>query len=391
MKYITWVRTAIVASLLMPLTGVPTANGADQIAQTPPSAGHQGMLFGAPQNMNQQVQFSVGPRNVKALLIDGENVWIGTSSGLIRYNVHNSDHTVYDNKSGLLSNGIFYVGKIKGEVWVGTYGGGLSIFDPRKETWRTYNIPHGMADAFIYDALESSNGDIWLATWSGANRIVGGDMDNIESWLLYTVENTDGGLPNDWVYGLSEGRDGIIWFATEGGLARFDHGTWANWQHADGLGAPYETVEDALPYKSDPGSVSGHHARQKVEQGLEDVAVAYNPNYIVALEVDGEGNVWAGTWGGGLSRFDGKDWQTYTVADGLPGNHVFSLGQDAQGNLWIGTSRGLARYDGQGFENYYVSDGLVSDTVFSIATEGSNNMWVGTYGGTTWFPSGLTR
>jgi ligand-binding sensor domain-containing protein len=346
---------------------------------------------GHPKPMGNHVQFSVGNRNVKALLLDGEEAWIGTSSGLVRYNADTSSHRMYTNKSGLLSNGVFYVGKVGGEIWVGTYGGGLSVLNPETGKWRNYNIPQGMADAFVYDVLETSTGDIWIATWSGANLIKGGEIDRIENWLLYTVENTGGGLPNDWVYGMAEGRDGTIWLATEGGLARFVDGQWTNWQHEDGLGAPYDLVKADMPFRNDPGEVSGHHARQKQEQGLEDVAVAYNPNYIVSLEVDDDGNVWAGTWGGGLSRFDGKTWTTFTVRDGLPGNHIFSLGRDRDGMLWVGTSRGLAAFDGDLIVTYSVRDGLVSDTVFSIAAAEDGNMWVGTFGGATWFPHGLSR
>jgi hypothetical protein len=77
--------------------------------------------------------------------------------------------------------------------------------------------------------------------------------------------------------------------------------------------------------------------------GLQKVDVAYNPNYIVSLAVDSQGVVWAGTWGGGLSRFDGKTWTQYTVAEGLPGNHVFMLHIDPKGVMWIGTNNGLAR------------------------------------------------
>ena len=68
--------------------------------------------------------------------------------------------------------------------------------------------------------------------------------------------------------------------------------------------------------------MSAHHAKQKQEMGLQNVDVAYNPNYIVSLKVDHDGIVWAGTWGGGLARYDGKQWKNYTVANGLPGSRV---------------------------------------------------------------------
>ncbi|MCB1739779.1 MAG: regulator [Gammaproteobacteria bacterium] len=325
--------------------------------------------------------FRVGNRNVKAMLADGELMWVGTSGGVIRYDTRLDDYRVFDVRSGLLSNGIFHLSKIDGKLAVGTYGGGLSLLDLDKELWTHYNIQHGLGDAFVYDLLRTPAGDIWIATWSGANRVRGGRLDSRDAWDLFTVENTDAGLPNDWVYGLAMGRDGEVWMATEGGLARFKDEHWQNWAHAQGLGAPYEQVRDQISFTRDPARESSHHARQKVEQGLGQVDIAYNPNYIVALVVDEQGVVWCGTWGGGLARFDGTSWRNYTMSDGLPANHVFMLERHPDGGLWVGTSKGLARFDGQRFETYTTSDGLYADNVFSLAADAKGTLWVGSYGG----------
>lgn len=334
------------------------------------------------------IPFRIGQRNVKDVLIDGRHTWIGSSGGVIKYDTHRGSYKIYDNTSGLLSNGVFHLSKHDGKIWIGTYGGGLSVLDPEAGTWKSYNIPDGMGDAFVYDTLKMANGDVWIATWSGANRIRGGALDDFEKWDLFTVANTGGGLPNDWVYGLAPGRDGEVWMATEGGLARYADGEWTNWTHAEGLGAPLAEVEDDLAFGSDPGEVSSHHARQKAEQGLGEVKVAYNPNYIVAIDVAPDGAVWVGTWGAGLNRFDGETWTTWTVQDGLPGNHVFSLHVDARGRVWVGTNAGLARYDEGGFETFGRQDGIAVESVFAIDTAG-DTAWVGGFGGLTWFPRGL--
>ena len=127
---------------------------------------------------------------------------------------------------------------------------------------------------------------------------------------------------------------------------------------------------------------SEHHSRQKQEMGLSKVDVAYNPNYIVSLAVDAEGVVWAGTWGGGLSRFDGQKWTQYTTHEGLPGNHVFMLHVDPRGQLWAGTNNGLAKMKpGGGFEVMTVNDGLFSNVVFSMATARDGTRWIGSFGG----------
>ncbi|MDH5258228.1 MAG: regulator, partial [Gammaproteobacteria bacterium] len=327
--------------------------------------------------------FRVGNRNVKGMLADGDLMWVGTSGGVIRYELKTDNYRLFDVSTGsLLSNGVFHLSKLDNKIVVGTYGGGMSIYDPANDKWRNYNIPDGLADQFVYDVQRVANGDIWIATWSGANRIIDGELDNPEKWETYNVENTKGGLPNDWVYGLEEGKNGEMWFATENGLARFANGQWENWQHEDGLGANLEKVEKDIKFSRDPGQASRHHAQQKQEQGLSDVNVAFNPNYVVSLVVGDDGIVWSGTWGAGLAKFDGKTWTNYTSKEGLPSNHVFMLHKDKDGFVWAGTSHGLAKIKNDGkFDVLTKTDGLYADNVFSMANASDGSIWVGSFGG----------
>jgi ligand-binding sensor domain-containing protein len=371
------IAAACVAALLV--AGTAAQTGAGQPVSPPPPGAEAGVDPGA-----AYTHFRVGNRNVKSIYTDGTVIWIGTTGGLVRYETETNRFRLFDTKSGLLSRGIFFVGRIRGRLTVGTYGGGMSVLDETTWQWRNYNVPQGLGDAFVYDVLEAGNGDIWIATWSGANRIEGGRLDAPSAWQTYTVANTGGGLINDWVYGLEEGAEGTIWLATEGGMVRFKDGNWQNWDHAHGLGAPYEEVKEQIGFREDPADASSHHIRQKQEAGLQDVSVAYNPNYVVSLAIDKHGTVWAGTWGGGLSRFDGERWHNYTTADGLAANHVFMLFADSSGSLWIGTSAGLQSWDNGRFGPLLtVRDGLFAETVFSLAIDQDDSLWVGSYGGVT--------
>ena len=325
--------------------------------------------------------FRVGQRNVKTIFADDDIMWVGTTGGIIRYETKTDQYRLISIESGLLAKGIFHLSKLNDRLLVGTYGGGLALQNTDEQGWEIFNIPEGLGDAFVYDVLEADNGDLWIATWSGANRVRGGALGDPEKWDTFTVKNTNGGLPNDWVYAMARGKDGTIWFATEGGLAHYNNGDWENWQHEDGLGAPYELVRKHIQDKSDPAKESEHHARQKIEFGLEDVDVTYNPNYIVSLLVDKQGLVWAGTWGGGLVMFDGSKLTNYTVEDGLPGNLVYMLHEDPQGSIWIGTSNGLARKNGDSFDVFTTRDGLYANTIFSMTTADDGSYWIGSYGG----------
>jgi len=99
--------------------------------------------------------------------------------------------------------------------------------------------------------------------------------------------------------------------------------------------------------------------------------------------VDGNGTVWAGTWGAGLARFDGKNWENFTTADGLPSNHIFMLHLDREGVLWAGTSKGLVRVEDEGkkLTTMTTADGLFANNVFSMVRAEDGTMWVGSFGG----------
>lgn len=369
------------AKLVAPASSLNTQYNSQSQSDVSSSSSHSQGAVQSPIKFNH---FRVGNRNVKGMASSKDFVWVGTSGGMIRYDLNTDDYKLFDVASGsLLSNGVFHVSTIDNLVIVGTYGGGMSVYDTEKSSWKNYNIPDGLADQFVYDVQRVENGDIWIATWSGVNHVKDGKFDVYENWTTYNLENTHGGLPNDWVYGLEQAPDGSMWFATENGIAQFKDGNWKNWNHENGIGAPLELVKDDIKFKNDPGKASRHHARQKEEQGIANVNVAYNPNYVVSLKVDEHGNVWGGTWGGGLARFDGKNWKNFTVKDGLPSNHVFMLYMDEDGVVWAGTSHGLAKInsDNSTFTVITRNDGLYSDNVFSMTKATDGSIWVGSFGG----------
>lgn len=92
-----------------------------------------------------------------------------------------------------------------------------------------------------------------------------------------------------------------------------------------------------------------------------------------------DGVVWMATWGGGISRFDGIHWRTYTMNDGLADNFVRCLAVDRQGTLWAGTQAGISRFDGQRWNSITVKNTpqLANDSVFSLYVRKDGVIWIG--------------
>ena len=65
---------------------------------------------------------------------------------------------------------------------------------------------------------------------------------------------------------------------------------------------------------------------------------------VSAIAIDSTGNKWLGTiGGGGVSKFDGTTWTTYTTANGLASNTVRAIATDSAGNKWFSTDAGVSK------------------------------------------------
>ena len=160
---------------------------------------------------------------------------------------------------------------------------------------------------------------------------------------IQDVWQTDDGLPQNYVVAIVQTHEGYIWLATQEGIARFD-------------GIRF-TVFD----------------KRNTEQ-IKD-------NNIQALFEDRQGNLWFGTEGGGLTKYSGGTFTTFSRQDGLSGDIIDAIYQDNGGALWIGTPNGLSRLKDGAFSNYSTKDGLANDSVLAICEDAQGSLWFGTENG----------
>lgn len=105
-------------------------------------------------------------------------------------------------------------------------------------------------------------------------------------------------------------------------------------------------------------------------------------NVVKCMMEDRSGNIWFGTVGGGVSRYDGISFTTFTTAQGLGNNTVWDIKEDKMGMIWFGTEDGgVSRYDGKSFTNYTTAQGLVNNSVRCIMEDKKGHMWFGTENG----------
>ena len=315
--------------------------------------------------------FNVGPSvYVRSLAVEAEanRLWVGTSLGVNEIDLtSNTLVNTFTRDHGLANEYVFGIGiDADGNKWFGTNAGGMSRY--KDGDWKTYFPMHGLADYWIYSFANDHDGGLWIGTWAGANYL----NRQTEEFKTYVKE-----LINEWVYGISVDSQGVVWFGTEGGVSRFDGTNWISWNHNDGIGGENK---DALPFSRN----TGLGTRSRHDLGiLASGKPTYNPNYVFSILADHEDTIWAGTWGGGVTRYKNGKWTNLMEKDGLAGNIVYSVAQDSNGNYWFGTNKGLSRFDGSNWNNWNIHNGLPGNDVYAIATTPDGEIWVGTRGGVT--------
>jgi ligand-binding sensor domain-containing protein len=356
-----WLRVATLGGVVLSAGCVDAALA--QVSSPPSRAMIQNL---PPRPLRVVDTFNVGDNvYVRALAVEPKRgaIWVGTSAGVHEIDLATQKaRNTFTRKEGLANEYVFAVGiDHQGYKWFGTNAGGASRY--RDGDWKTFFPMHGLADYWVYSFASQRDGSLWIGTWAGANRV----DPKSGKFGTYVKE-----LVNEWVYGLGVDSRDRVWFGTEGGISMFDGRTWRSWTHKDGLGGPNA---ENLPFSPNTGlGTRSRHDLATMVQG----SPTYNPNYVFSLHVAPGDVVWAGTWGGGVSRFDGTRWTNLTSRDGLAGNIVYSIAQDGDGVLWFGTNRGVSRYDGKSWQTFGKAEGLLDDNVYALAATPQGEIWAGT-------------
>lgn len=153
------------------------------------------------------------------------NLWIATNGGGInQMNIQTNKFTYYrltDPASNqfLISDwcNCLYIDK-QDNLWVGSYAG-LSMMNLKTNQIRHFKQSNGkLSNSAVIDILEDANGQIWVATNWGLNKI---DKNRSEAHIYTQVD----GLPDNIITGLCKDLNGHIWVSTNSGLAQYVLGT----------------------------------------------------------------------------------------------------------------------------------------------------------------------
>ncbi len=109
--------------------------------------------------------------------------------------------------------------------------------------------------------------------------------------------------------------------------------------------------------------------------------------YVRNIHQDKNGDLWFGTNGLGVGRYDGRELHYYSTAEGFGGSQITGISEDPNGNLWFSTDQGVVRYDLQKpapepitFTNYNDSTIFNRGHFWSIHADSKGGVWAATGG-----------
>jgi len=362
---------------------------------------------------HQGLEDGLSQEAILAVIQDSQGLlWFGTQEGLNRfdgYDFHVFSHDPEDPAS-LSHDWIWALHEDRrGDIWIGTDGGGLDCFHRESETFTHHrhdpDDPATISDDRIRVISEDLEGRIWVGAYEGGLNRLDPESGRFTRFVHDPDDPTS--LGHDRVRSITEDRRGRIWIGTDGsGLSRFepDGETFVNYRHdpenPEGIGdfRVRSILEDRSGQlwlatygggidRFDPGSGAFTHFRHDPQ----DPGSPGNDRVRSIIE-DADGTIWAGT-DHGLSEWrpETGDFVTYRhdPADpaSLSDNRIISMCHDRGGVLWVGTFAGINRWNTGGGAFLHLKQepdsgaGLSSNVVTSITESPDGVAWVGTYGG----------
>ena len=320
---------------------------------------HTAVYYNDPKNKN-----SISNDVIHCIFEDGDHkLWIGTESGLNRFDPVTdkfSRISLHDAPDVVTGQVTTIAGYDKNNIWVGTFGGGITLLNTR--TYAVRHIRRG-------NTINSLSSDTVLAMhtvgnmlWIGTHR----GISTIDQKTFAVTRFRIDGLDNNYnIEGIQSDHSGNIWIGIgPAGIGEFNPAT--------------------------DKSINVFQHDGKDSKSLSD-------NFILSLLCDKDDNIWVGTINDGLNLMNPVDNSFYKYmprpdnAGSLSNKSISALYQDRQGNLWIGTHRGAVNMYAAALDNFKVyrqgveKNTLTYNDVKSFYQDDKGRVWIGTEGGLNLF------
>lgn len=311
------------------------------------------------------------------------NVWVGTYSGGVSYTlVPSSPFTQlsFDNK-GTHRNRI--IGDPLGNVILVSDKNGLYSLAANQTQFTAlpFTDPDGskVTSAFVH-----KSGRIWISKESGVLLLCKREQGKVVEVSRYHVPNNKSfSFPQDIIPHIIEDNRERLWLGTyKNGLYVFDWKTGNIEHYSTDAQSKLQLKNNWISYLFEDsqkniwiGTRSGVHHLNRVSNKMEWFDTRYGRKKKVPkgsveyIQEDNQGRIWIGGFYAGMHMYDPKIGTLAAVKEleSLPDNNISNIHFDHQGYLWLSNDLGLIRFhpDKKTIQEYYFSDGLPGSEIIT--------------------------
>ena len=282
--------------------------------------------------------------------------------GLYRFMPGKGQFELIENLQHPLRRGFSSIAEDReGNLFLGEYGGGLTIYSPSGNTHQylaaNSKLQNSISSNDIYDIFSDETGVVWLGTQEGLD-VFDWSRQRFIKWK--TEPTRTDGLSNSFIQSIYRDKKGRLWLGTrDKGLER-------------------------LKEESSLHNPSFEHFPPSNNSGMKGT-------YIADMLEDSQGRIWVASWDGGLNlKVKGSSsWINFRSssesANSIENNTVTSVIEDRKGRILVGTLGGISIITGQKddliFTNYRPEQNnkksLGGDSVFKVFEDSKGRIWIG--------------
>ncbi len=153
---------------------------------------------------------------IRDLLVDAEGIlWVPTNNGLWRMDIAAGKSEVLGLEDGFADFRFTAIYEdARGRLWLGTYFGGMHIYQPKTGEVAIIDQGRGLSDNAIMGIIADEDGDMWVSTVYGLNIV------SAEGTVLYSIYEEDG-LAHEIFerFDPYRGRNGRLYFGSREGIS----------------------------------------------------------------------------------------------------------------------------------------------------------------------------
>lgn len=310
-------------------------------------------------------------------------LWVGTSSGLARFDGHRFTVIGKDFEPAHADPGINAIveDETDNSLWFGTTAG---LFRLRDHELDSFPVSEEARKNKVWGLLSLSKGDLLAQTESGLGRLRNGKFALIDLARQAIV-------PDNGVKWLVRAPDHQVWLG---------HGNWQRqYDPSTDLFAPlpvagFPTNVNTRAVLLDratnlwAGTENGLFRENNRQWKRFDQRNGLGDAFVHFIFQDSMGQIWICTKHTGLHRLDGDRFLPVSLDVSQAEFAVDGITEDHEGNLWVATREGLRRLQRPQVQTLTKADGLENDRVNTVYAAPDRSIWIGSLGGLSWVREG---